>query len=120
MDDDAQAHAAELPLPNFDQLRVPDLQHRIRTLDREGIDQLLAHERDHAHRPQVIQLLLRRAEELEHGATPSGGDPATASVPEPAPGPARQKTTTPQTSGPVINPPSHGVPTNPAQPRSTG
>ncbi len=120
MDDDTQDHSAELPLPNFDQLPVPDLQHRIRALDPAEIDQLLAHERDHAHRPQVIQLLERRSEELKHGATPSGGDPSTASVPEPAPGPARQKGTTPQTAGPPVNPPSHGVPTNPAQPRSTG
>lgn len=78
MDDDVQDRSSEPPLPNSDQLAVPDLQHRIRALDLAGIDQLLAQELDHAHRPQVIQLLQSRSEQLKAGATPSGGDPSTA------------------------------------------
>jgi hypothetical protein len=83
MSDDAQ-----LPIPNYDHLPVPSLAHRIRTLDEDGLAALLDHERAHADRPAVLQLLEHRAATIRAGeAAPSGGDPAAAQ-PERPPAPA--------------------------------
>jgi hypothetical protein len=104
----------DLPLPDYDQLPTGTIESRVRTLDAEGVDRLLTHERTHADRIQVVQLLEHRLEALRSGrAEPSGGSP-TAPTPEVAPGrPAGPAVT----EGPPQNPPSQGVPTNPAQPR---
>jgi hypothetical protein len=103
-----------LPLPDYDALPTGSVESRVRTLDQEGIRQLLDHERGHANRPQIVAMLEHRLESLTSGgAQPSGGD-ASAPAPEAAPGTATGSSVTP---GPPINPPSHGDPTNPAQPR---
>jgi hypothetical protein len=71
-------------------------------------------EQRHAARPQIIAMLEHRLESLEQGTVqPSGGDPG-APAPETAPG---QASVSSVTEGPPVNPPSHGNPTNPAQPR---
>lgn len=113
MTDDARS--AALPLPEIDHLTVGDLGHRIRSLPTEDLRTLLDHERSHAARPAVVQLLETRLAEVEGGAPLSSGD-ATAPSPGTA-GASGGSTVSPATSGPPLNPPSHGDPTNPAQPR---
>ena len=108
-----------LPLPDYDHLPVGSLTSRIRTLDADGLQTLLTYEQAHANRVQVVQAMNHRLSDLRSGAQPSGGDPAAAQ-PEHAPAPAGGSQVSEATSGPPMNPPSHGDPTNPAQPRSTG
>ncbi|MBC7290786.1 MAG: hypothetical protein H5T83_05555 [Actinotalea sp.] len=105
-----------LPIPDYDHLPVTGLAHRIRSLEAEQVDSLIAYERAHADRLPVLQVLEVRLQELADGATPSGGD-AAGLAPSQAPAPQGGGKVTPETEGPVQNPPSQGVPTNPAQPR---
>ena len=114
--DQAAPTRSELPLPDYDHLSLGSLTHRIRTLDADALGTLLEYERAHGDRLPVTELMRTRLEELEAGAEPSGGSPSGA-TPEKTPGPALPRETNQTTSAPTINPPSHGDPTNPAQPR---
>ena len=105
-----------LPLPDYDHLPVGSLTSRIRTLDTEGLQTVLSYEKAHANRVQVVQAMAHRLDELEAGAQPSGGAP-DAAQPEHAGAPSGGSQVSEATSGPPVNPPSHGDPTNPAQPR---
>lgn len=119
---DARAEAprhGDLPLPDYDHLPLSSLQHRVRTLDEQGVSALLGYESEHGRRLPVLEVLEQRLHELREGAEPSGGSPQ-ADQPEAAPAPTGRSSASPQTEGPAVNPPSQGVPTNPAQPRSTG
>jgi hypothetical protein len=106
----------DLPVPDYDHLPVGSLTSRIRTLDVDDLQTLLTYEQAHADRIQVVQAMTHRLDELKAGAEPSGGDPAAAQ-PEHAAAPAGGSQVSTATSGPPITPPSHGDPTNPAQPR---
>ena len=106
----------ELPLPDYDHLQGGALASRIRTLDVAGVQTLLAYERAHANRIQVVSMMQHRLSSLEEGAEPSGGDPAAPAVDNAVPAAAGSQVSE-ATSGPPVNPPSHGDPTNPAQPR---
>jgi hypothetical protein len=68
------AHADHLPLPDYDQLSLGDLRHRIRALTEDQLRLLIGHEADHGDRVPVLELLRVRLAELEEGAEPSGGD----------------------------------------------
>jgi hypothetical protein len=106
-----------LPLPDYDHLPLGGLISRIRTLDADGLQTLLTYERAHGNRAPVVTAMENRLSSLKAGAQPSGGDPAadfTSEAPEPAAGGSRVSEAT---TGPPINPPSQGDPTNPAQPR---
>jgi hypothetical protein len=105
-----------LPLPDYDHLPLGSLGQRIRTLDAAGLSVLLDYEREHGNRLPVTELMRARLEELESGAEPSGGSP-TGFAPEKVDGPPVPRQTDQTTDAPTINPPSHGDPTNPAQPR---
>jgi hypothetical protein len=107
----------QLPLPDYDHLPVEGLTSRIRTLDAAGLQTLLEYERTHADRLQVVTIMENRLTSLREGAQPSGGDPAAPAADDPVPAAAGSKVSE-ATTGPVINPPSQGDPTNPAQPRS--
>jgi hypothetical protein len=110
----------QLPLPDYDHLPLGGLTSRIRTLDVAGLRTVLEYERAHGNRAPAVTVMQNRLTELERGAQPSGGDPAADVTPEagvPAAGGSRVSEAT---TGPAMNPPSHGDPTNPAQPRSTG
>ncbi len=110
----------QLPLPDYDHLPIGGLTSRIRTLDEAGVQTLLEYERAHGNRLPVVEVLRNRLTGLQEGAQPSGGDPLadfTSEAPRPAAGGSKVSEAT---SGPAMNPPSHGDPTNPAQPRSTG
>lgn len=83
--------ATELPLPEFDELPVNTLKHRIRSLTRQELVTLREHERAHANRVPVLEVLDRRIEELDQGATPTPGPeeqpsdvPAHSASPSPA------------------------------------
>ncbi|OBF15491.1 hypothetical protein [Mycobacterium kubicae] len=69
-------HAADdLPLPDYDQLALGDLRHRIRSLEQTQLQTLIDHEQVHGGRAPVLQVLHARLEELRSGAQPSGGNP---------------------------------------------
>jgi hypothetical protein len=109
----------QLPLPDYDHLPVEGLTSRIRTLDAAGLETVLEYERAHANRLQVVTVMENRLSALRQGAQPSGGDPAVAAADDPVPAAGGSKVSE-ATTGPAMNPPSQGDPTNPAQPRSTG
>jgi hypothetical protein len=110
-------HDHDLPLPDYDSLPTGSIESRIRALDADGVTRVLDYERQHADRVQIVQLLQHRLDGLRRGdVVPSGGDP-TAGAPEVLPGQHTGAAASPATEGPPQNPPSHGVPTNPAQPR---
>lgn len=106
----------DLPLDDYDHLPVGSLISRIRTLDTAGLQTLLDYERRHANRFQVVRAMESRLDGLQNGEQPSGGDPAASGADAPAPAEGGSKAST-ATTGPAINPPAHGDPTNPAQPR---
>ena len=70
----------DLPLPDYDELPFGSLQHRVRALSEDELRTLLEHEREHADRVPVVELLSNRLEDLARGAQPSGG--AQDEVPE--------------------------------------
>jgi hypothetical protein len=108
----------DLPIKDYDHLQVGGLTSRIRSLGAEDLQTLISYERSHAKRFQVVTIMENRLSALKAGAQPSGGDPAaSADTAPPADGGSKASEAT---SGPAMNPPSHGDPTNPAQPRPTG
>jgi hypothetical protein len=109
-------HHDELPLPDYDHLPVGSLESRIRSLDAPGLELLLTYERVHGNRLPVLQVLENRLSAVQAGAEPTGGSPLAA-TPEVQHAPEPASHASPQTQGPPVNPPSHGDPTNPAQPR---
>ncbi|MEU4800704.1 lipid droplet-associated protein [Actinosynnema sp. NPDC023587] len=52
-------------LPNYDELTLPQLRARLRTLSPEELEQLLRHERAHAARPEFTGMLARRIANLD-------------------------------------------------------
>jgi hypothetical protein len=106
----------QLPLPDYDHLNLGSLTSRVRTLDADGVQTLLGYERAHGNRVQVVVVLKNRLASLKAAAQPSGGDPA-APTPEVPPGEPAGSKVSEATTGPPVNPPSQGDPTNPAQPR---
>lgn len=106
----------DLPLPDYDHLPDGAIESRVRTLEASGVEDLLAYERAHADRPHVVQVLEARLRALAEGAEPTRGTPG-GEVPEAGEGVPGGSAAGPETEGPPLNPPSQGVPTNPAQPR---
>lgn len=103
-----------LPLPDYDHIPLGTLPSRISALDAAQVGQLLAYEEEHGARLPVLEVLRHRVTALEQGAQPSGA--VQQDMPEVTSSQAGSPVG-PATSGPKINPPSHGDPTNPAQPR---
>lgn len=104
----------DLPLPDYDHLPAGTLPSRISGLDEAGLAQLISYEKAHGNRLPVMQILDKRLQDLREGATPSGPQaPSTPELNTDLPDSPR----TPNLPGPPVNPPSQGVPTNPAQPR---
>ncbi|MFF8831432.1 hypothetical protein [Streptomyces sp. NPDC015131] len=64
-----------LPLPDYDELTVGTLEHRIRELGVPELDQLLHYEHEHADRAMVVQVLTARKRQIDAGAPLSGGKP---------------------------------------------
>jgi hypothetical protein len=105
-----------LPLPDYDHLPLGGLTSRIRTLDAAGVHTLIEYEESHGNRLPVMEVLRTRLTALREGAEPSGGDPAAPAADDPSHVATTSKVSE-ATSGPPVNPPSHGDPTNPSQPR---
>jgi hypothetical protein len=61
------AAAVSLPLTDYDNLSLPSIRARLRSLDADQLRVLAAHERLHAERPEVLGMLERRIEKLETG-----------------------------------------------------
>jgi hypothetical protein len=98
--------ADTLPLPDYDQLALADLRHRIRALDEGQLTRVLEHERAHGDRVPVLEVLRARLDELRAGAEPSGGDPSrTPEVSGPEGGSPVQESTAAQPNTPL----RHGV-----------
>ena len=57
-----------LPIPDFDQLSLGDLRHRIRALDVDALTAVLTYEAGHAARVPVLEVLESRLRELHDGA----------------------------------------------------
>ncbi|WP_019855555.1 hypothetical protein [Actinopolyspora mortivallis] len=63
----------QLPIPDYDELPLSALQHRIRSLDEDELNTVIEHERAHANRTPVLEQLTGRLEELRQGASPTSG-----------------------------------------------
>jgi len=68
------AEPNEPAIPGYEGLPIGTLQHRIRALPQQRLRGLIDYESSHADRPQVLQILNSRLNELENGAEPTGGD----------------------------------------------
>jgi hypothetical protein len=55
------------PLPGYDQLSLPSLRARLRVLDADTLRSLLAYEKSHAHRDDVIAMFERRLAKITAG-----------------------------------------------------
>lgn len=97
----------DLPIPDYDQLALTDLQHRVRALDEDQLRTLMEHETAHGNRIPVLEVLHGRLTELHRGAQPSSGDPTNAPGPGETQGASPvQESTAAEPSGPL----RHGVP----------
>ncbi len=105
----------ELPLPDYDHLPLGTLPTRISGLEESDMVQLINYEKAHGNRLPVLEILQKRLHDLQGGAVPRG--PQAPSAPELNPS-QPETAQAAQVPGPPVNPPSHGDPTNPAQPRS--
>ncbi|GAA1930187.1 hypothetical protein GCM10009716_42110 [Streptomyces sodiiphilus] len=104
----------DLPVPGYDQLAAGEIQHRIRSLEVEDLRRLLDHEREHADRVQVTEVIKARLGELDAGATPSpGGSPRPGQAEATRGGSPVDPATTPQ---PFSSPP-HGSPHQRGKPK---
>ncbi|MGW7258742.1 hypothetical protein [Streptomyces sp. NPDC054834] len=112
----ADSGHSTLPLPDYDQLPIGSLESRVRSLGIEEVEELLAHERSHADRPLVSELLERRLEQLRAGAEPTSGDPRGLR-PERSEGHAAGSPVSPATSPQPSSPPPHGTPDQPGKPK---
>jgi hypothetical protein len=106
----------QLPLPDYDHLPLASLIQRVRSLEGSSLRELLDYEVAHGNRLPVVEALRDRLSELDAGAGPSGGS-VSGPMPERTGQPASPRTVDQTIPAPSINPPSHGDPTNPAQPR---
>lgn len=110
------ASSDELPIPDYDQLSLNDVRHRIRSLDEGQLRAVFEHEEAHGNRIPVLELLHARLRELTHGAEPSGGNPANAPGVSSTPGgsPVQESTAaepgTPLRHGVASQTPSRGRP----------
>ncbi|SEH51969.1 hypothetical protein SAMN04489835_0883 [Mycolicibacterium rutilum] len=97
---------SDLPIPDYDQLPLTELRHRIRSLDEPTLRAVFEHETEHGNRIPVLELLNARLKELTHGAEPSPGDQSNApGVTGTAGGSPVQESTAAQANTPL----RHGV-----------
>jgi hypothetical protein len=59
--------SGELPLANYDELSVASLRARLRNLSNDDLTQLMAYERAHQDRPEVIKMLQNRLIKMTTG-----------------------------------------------------
>jgi len=103
-------------LSDSDQLSASSVAHRIQSLDADGVRILLDHEREHAHRVAVMNVLGTGSRSCARVQS----CPAvrrSREQPVQAPAPVGESLEAPDTEGPPVTPVSHADPTNPSQPR---
>ncbi|KQX07641.1 MULTISPECIES: hypothetical protein [unclassified Leifsonia] len=105
----------DLPFPEYDHVQLGHLPARIAPLTGDQLQQLIDYEEQHGNRLPVLVVLRTRLEALRNGAEPTGTLHTDFAEQQGAPGPTGVGPQT--TSAPPVNPPAHGDPTNPAQPR---
>ncbi|QBI54513.1 hypothetical protein [Streptomonospora litoralis] len=103
------------PIPGYEGLPIGTLQHRVRALTLEQMRDLIDYESGHADRTNVLAILRSRLDELENGAEPSGGDQTF--HPETPEAPRGGSDVSSRGQAPHGNPPPHGVPAQPAEPK---
>ncbi|MCK8680776.1 MULTISPECIES: hypothetical protein [Streptomyces] len=59
------ADRAGLPLPDYDELTVGTLEHRIRGLGAADVEKLLHYEHTHGDRAMVVQVLAARKHQID-------------------------------------------------------
>jgi len=62
------AAAPAAPIPRYDDLSIASLRARLRGLDADGVQALLAYEKTHARRDDVITMYERRLSKIEDEA----------------------------------------------------
>lgn len=107
--------ADALPLPDYDELPIGSIEHRIRSLDGDEVRELMRYEDEHAGRPAAHAVLAARLDQLAAGAEPSGGDP-DAVHPEHGHHAAGSPVTPASSPEPRHSPP-HGTPDQPGRPK---
>ncbi|MEY9211345.1 hypothetical protein NI17_010825 [Thermobifida halotolerans] len=110
-----RVHRSDLVLPDYENLPLGTLQHRIRSLSEEQLRELVAYEEAHAQRTPVLELLNQRIRSLQEGGRPSSGDQSA--TPETAPPASGGSPVGEASQSPSSNPPPHGVPAQPARPK---
>jgi chemotaxis protein histidine kinase CheA len=111
----------DLPLADYDHMTLGSLRGRLRSLTVEQLVQVRDYEKAHADRLPVVTMLDNRIAKLASDS--SAEQPSGVPSDRPAPGQGSSRSgskVSPATGGPAQNPPSAGVPTNPAQPRTAG
>lgn len=94
-------------VPDYDSLPLTELEHRVRSLDEQGLRALVEYERAHANRPAVLELLTARMDELARGGEPSGGSQESTSAPS---GTSKGSPVRPSTGADLHTPQRHGQP----------
>lgn len=97
----------DLPLPDYDQLPTHSLEHRIRSLRVEELQEVVEYEEQHANRLPVLEILRSRLDQLSRGASPSSG--SHAERPEQAEPPAGRSPAGPETAAEPEQPLRHGM-----------
>lgn len=95
------------PLPDYDELPVGSLQHRIRSLNASELRRTLDYERAHNDRPQVVEMLRNRLDDLASGDRPAPGDQLD--EPVETQGTARGSPVSANAQSEPSSPPPHGV-----------
>ncbi|GAA0250431.1 hypothetical protein [Cryptosporangium japonicum] len=106
----------ELALPDYDRLTADELRERLEPLTAAQVERMHRHARDADAPNATVEILAERSEALRDALSTPPTDDAPAFPHHGAGTPGG--TVSPATStAPPINPPSHGDPTNPSQPR---
>ncbi|GAA3392463.1 hypothetical protein [Cryptosporangium minutisporangium] len=106
----------ELALPEYDRLTPDDLRTQLEPLTAAQVERMHAHAVEGGASTEIVEVLADRLDGLRQALRGSSDD-------TPAPfahhgaGAATGGVSPQTTTAPPINPPSHGDPTNPAQPR---
>ena len=66
---------AALPVSDFEHLQAGSLAPRLASLDLEQVEQLIGYERNHAHRAQVLEVLIHRRRQLHDNSEPTAPVP---------------------------------------------
>lgn len=104
----------EFPLPDYDHLSTGSLQHMIRSLGQPELTRVLDYEQAHNNRPQVVEAMNQRLDELQNGAEPAPGEHRA--EPAEARDTAKGSPVTPSGSPEPMHPPRHGNHDRPGKP----